>query len=263
MGNFEEIKINSKDTFAVIVPERGGIVTKFEVLGKDILYCDQSTVEDPGKNIRGGIPVLFPQAGPLNEGSKYPLKQHGFARNMAWEVVEEEQSLVLLQLLSSDETRSVFPFDFKLTERVEVKDKTLLHQVSIENIGSEKMPTAFGTHPYFFIPDAEKENLKTTISGFEGPFKKGESFFDWGVEQTLKFANPGEFEVLLKDRVIKIKTDKNKLKHLMIWWQVDKDFVCFEPWVGDNGILLDNSKCQWINPGETISYELIVSAEVG
>lgn len=83
-----KIKISNGESFAIIVPERGGIVTEFKVGDKRILYLDEETLEDLEKNVRGGIPILFPQAGSLSETSKYPLKQHGFARNMPWEVRE-------------------------------------------------------------------------------------------------------------------------------------------------------------------------------
>src|SRR5689334_3644577 len=52
---------------AEIVPERGAIVTRLTVDGRDVLFMDYDTLADPTKSIRGGVPVLFPFAGALPE----------------------------------------------------------------------------------------------------------------------------------------------------------------------------------------------------
>src|SRR5690349_18135687 len=76
----------------VIAPTRGGMVTRFEVAGRPVLFLDESTLVDETKNVRGGNPVLFPSPGPLagdrftREGKPGSMKQHGFARQRAWSV---------------------------------------------------------------------------------------------------------------------------------------------------------------------------------
>ena len=75
---------------AQIVPARGGIVTALAVGGRDLLFLDRATLEDPAKNVRGGIPILFPFAGKLEDERFLPagtrMKQHGFGRNKPWAV---------------------------------------------------------------------------------------------------------------------------------------------------------------------------------
>jgi len=65
-------------------PERGGIITSIKIGDKEILYMDESTFNDKGANVKGGIPVLFPNAGAIPDEIKTEefanLKQHGFAR---------------------------------------------------------------------------------------------------------------------------------------------------------------------------------------
>lgn len=50
------------------------------------------TLYDRSKSVRGGIPILFPNAGFLTaeeqEDSGYSLPQHGFARTNEWEITE-------------------------------------------------------------------------------------------------------------------------------------------------------------------------------
>jgi len=111
-----------------VVPERGGIITRWRVQGQEILYLDAERFANPDLSVRGGIPILFPICGnlpdntythhkknigekeePAAEGTtydetynqqKYTLKQHGFARDLPWEVTEQvTQDFVSLTLV--------------------------------------------------------------------------------------------------------------------------------------------------------------------
>ena len=75
-----------------IVPARGAIATSFRVGERELLYLDETTLRDPTKSVRGGIPILFPSPGKL-EGDRFArgafhgaMKQHGFARDLPWQV---------------------------------------------------------------------------------------------------------------------------------------------------------------------------------
>ena len=101
-----------------VVPERGGIVTEWRCGDRDVLYFDAERYSDPTKSIRGGIPVLFPICGnlpgdvlPVN-GIDYTLKQHGFARNLPWQLqLLDDQTGISLSLSDTDETRPL-PLSF-------------------------------------------------------------------------------------------------------------------------------------------------------
>ncbi len=54
-----------------IVPEKGGIVTKWSLQGQDILYLDVERFKNPNLSVRGGIPVLFPICGNLPDNIFY------------------------------------------------------------------------------------------------------------------------------------------------------------------------------------------------
>jgi galactose mutarotase-like enzyme len=59
------IKLKSGHAEATIAPHRGAIVTSLRIAGRELLYLDRATFDDPSKNVRGGIPVLFPTPGKL------------------------------------------------------------------------------------------------------------------------------------------------------------------------------------------------------
>src|SRR5258708_2033571 len=104
------------------------MVTRFSVDGEDVLFLDEATLADATKNVRGGVPILFPIAGKLAPdtlpGATVPLKQHGFARNLSWSVVEAARDRVTLGLDADDATRAAFPHDFALRYTYTVDERS-------------------------------------------------------------------------------------------------------------------------------------------
>src|SRR6201996_3157981 len=112
----ERIELTDEEAHAEVVPERGAIISRFDVGGTPILYLDLATLEDPTKNVRGGVPFLFPTAGRL-ENDRYQgreMKQHGFARNLPFTVERRDARSVALSLDADDATRARFPFEFRV-----------------------------------------------------------------------------------------------------------------------------------------------------
>ncbi len=86
-GDTLELSDDEAGSAVTIVPGRGAIITRFRVGERELLYLDESTLRDPAKNVRGGIPLLFPSPGRLTgdrferDGRSGSMKQHGFARD--------------------------------------------------------------------------------------------------------------------------------------------------------------------------------------
>ena len=105
-------------------------------------------------------PILFPVvgwtrgAGITVDGQRYPLGLHGFARTMAFAVVEREPSRVTLRLTSSAETRVLYPFDWTLDVTIALAGATLATRLAVRNDGERRMPYAAGLHPGFRWPFA-------------------------------------------------------------------------------------------------------------
>ena len=154
---FEEISISSGDIRVKIAPKRGGLVTSFSINSTEILYLDRETFDDITKNVRGGIPLLFPNAGPLNCGL-YNLPQHGFARRMPWHIIEQNLNSITQQLLPDEETSENYPFNFELKLKLEVGNNKLTHSLTIKNTGNISMPTAY---VYILILRFRKKRSRT------------------------------------------------------------------------------------------------------
>src|SRR5437879_643565 len=114
-----------------IVPARGAIVTRFRVGDRELLYLDESTLRDPAKNVRGGVPILFPSPGRLDGdrftrgGRSGSMKQHGFARDLAWDVVHAGAREATLAVASSDRTLAMYPWRFRLEARFALRGARL------------------------------------------------------------------------------------------------------------------------------------------
>jgi galactose mutarotase-like enzyme len=252
---FEKITIVSATTQAKIAPERGGLLASFSVANKEILYLDRETFSDPTKNVRGGIPLLFPNAGPL-KGGLYKLPQHGFVRKMPWKVTGQNRNSITLKLLSNIETRINYPFDFALKLDVEVAENRLTHSLTVENTGEKPMPTAYGTHPYFNISQDNKHKLITNIGGFHP------QEINWLEEFDQPFSNPGLITVQMPGKEIQIESDPAIFKFVRIWHQAGKDFICIEPWTRDAFALDNHDQSLWIRPAETLTFSLTISAKI-
>jgi galactose mutarotase-like enzyme len=252
---FREITLSSGFTRVKIAPARGGLVTSFSVHDKEIFYLDRTTFNDFTQNVRGGIPLLFPNAGPL-QGSLYPLPRHGFARNTAWDITEQHQNSITLQFNSDGKTKISYPFDFELQLTVAVSGNQLTHTMNVTNTGDRPMPTAYGIHPYFKIPQAEKQLVVTNIAGF----LPGE--IDWTAEFDKSFPNPGLIQVWMPGKDLTIKNAPALFRFIRVWHLAGKDFICLEPWTLDNFALDDPAQSLWIEPYQSVNFSVAIRAGI-
>jgi galactose mutarotase-like enzyme len=106
----------------------------------------------------GHAPILFPIVGRLNgdvlrvDGVEYAMKQHGFARRMAFAVTAHEPDHASFRLTDSPETRAAYPFPFVLEIGFAIEGATLTMRATIINPGPAPLPANFGWHPAFAWP---------------------------------------------------------------------------------------------------------------
>lgn len=253
---------------ATIVPGRGAIVTRFHVGGRELLYLDEATLQDPTKNVRGGIPVLFPSPGRLTgdrferEGRSGSMKQHGFARDLPWQANvhdDADAARATLVLRSSDATRAMYPWDFKVTLGIALKGATLRLDVSVRNTGAAPMPFGFGIHPYFLVAVGDKagariatratrafDNVSKTVVPFRG-FDLTAKEVDLhlldhgGSESALDWPDGGHLALRASP----------EFARWVVWTLVGRDFVCVEPWTAPADALNSGESLIVVAPGAT------------
>jgi galactose mutarotase-like enzyme len=269
-GDTLELHDDQARSAVTLVPGRGAIVTRFRVGERDLLYLDESTLRDPTKNVRGGIPLLFPSPGPLagnhfeRDGRSGSMKQHGFARDLPWQAHvrdDADAARATLELRSTDATRAMFPWDFRLTLGVALRGATLRLDVAVENTGNSPMPFAFGIHPYFLVAAADKagariathatqafDNVTKTIVPFRG--------FDLTANEVdLHLLDHGSSDSALDwaDGAHLDLRASPEHKRWVVWTLAGRDFVCVEPWTAPANALNTGESLLVVAPGATKS----------
>jgi galactose mutarotase-like enzyme len=266
----ERIELADGVARAEVVPERGAIVSHFDVGGAPILYLDRATLEDSTKNVRGGVPFLFPTAGRL-DGDQYQgreMKQHGFARNLPFAVERRDARSVTLSLAATDETRARFPFEFRIELTISVSGRELRIAQRYQNVGRERMPLHVGFHPYFFVPDAEKPRVvvEPQVSrAFDNVHKREVPFA--GVDFTqpevdLRLLDHGRSSSSLRRPgapTVEIEGSA-EFGHWVVWALAGKDFICVEPWTAPSNALNSGEQLLWVAPADERSLTLAIRA---
>ena len=253
-----------------VVPERGGIITRWQVANQDILYLDEERFANPDLSIRGGIPILFPICGNLpdntytHQGKQYHLKQHGVARDLPWQVTEEKtddhSASITLVLNSNEQTFAVYPFAFQLTFTYQLQGNCLKIQQRYTNLSGETMPFSVGLHPYFSTSD--KSQLELEIPGKEYQEQHSKEVypftgeFDYNTQEIdVAFTDVTENHCAIVDRQrhLKIQIGYSQLYSTLVFWTVKgKDYVCLEPWSAPRNSLNTGEKLTHLPPGSTM-----------
>lgn len=262
----------SNKTYFEVVPERGGIVTRFNYKGHDILYLDKETLYDKEKNIRGGIPILFPICGYLNNekymlnGTDYHMKQHGLARLYNWDVISKstaQLASITLKFSSNYETKKFYPFDFDVIFTYSIKNNVLKIYQSYINKSDVDMIFYSGFHPYFYIKD--KNNVNFNINSnkyYDTIYKAVQDFnghFDFKREEinAIFAINSCTSSIIDKSRNLKISlTYDNVFKYIVVWSLKGKDFICLEPWMAKPNSMNSGEDLQIIKPKEKLNVQL-------
>jgi len=127
--------------------------------GAEWLFVSGRSAFRAGTAIRGGIPVIFPQF-----ASRGELPKHGFARNVAWELVSAsdaastagpsgDAAAATFRLRNSESTRELWPHAFVAELTVTVAGPTLDVALAVVNSGVEPLVFTGALHSYFRVDD--------------------------------------------------------------------------------------------------------------
>lgn len=118
-------------------------------------------------------PVLFPIVGSLKNqsytynGQVFPMSQHGFARDLNFEISEKKEDTIWFTLTSSDETKKIYPFDFSLKIGYKLSGRSIQVLWKVKNTANSTMYFSIGAHPAFLCPLDEKEQQEDYFIGFD------------------------------------------------------------------------------------------------
>lgn len=252
-----------------LVPERGGLISGWCCQGREVLYLDERRLADPSLSIRGGIPVLFPICGglpddrlPLPQGV-YTLPQHGFARDMAWQLEPLADGRgIALELKDTPASLAAFPFPFQLRMEARLNPSALDIGVTVHHRGSAGvMPFSFGLHPYFSISDlttVRVEGLPDLCfdhhTMHSSPTADQLRRIPEGVDLLCTTAGPVRLIDPEAGMAIALCTT-TPWDLAVLWSDPPRPMLCLEPWSGPRQALLSGDRRLELQPGESMELQ--------
>lgn len=119
-------------------------------------------------------PVLFPIVGGLKnqqylyEDKFYKMGQHGFARDMKFELMSKTDTEIWHVLRSNEETKKSYPFDFELELGYRLNGNNIHVLWNVRNTGDHMMYFSIGAHPAFVCPLSGIGEQEDYYLSFEG-----------------------------------------------------------------------------------------------
>lgn len=268
------VQITSGELSALINPLGAELWSLTDAKGRELM-----TNADPAY-WTGRAPLLFPIVGRLCndsyslEGREYALPKHGFARRMDFAIVEQSDTSVRFRLDADEETRRVYPFDFRLEASFAVNETSLFMTVAVVNQDGIDMPFSLGFHPAFAWPlpygGGKDQHMILFEEDEPAPIRRlaGET----GLIAPERFPSPVSnnglvptHEMFEEDALIWDRLESRRLKWgvpgrpsldlhfpdtpwLGIWQKPGANYLCIEPWAGMADPLDFNGDI-WMKPG--------------
>lgn len=291
-----------------VILENEKLKVKVNCLGAELrsIYGKEKGLEylwnaDP-KFWNRSSPLLFPFIGNLknktyrHNGVEYAMGQHGFVRDMEFELISQKEDEVWFSVKDTEETYAKYPFHFYLEAGYRLEGNELAVMWKVKNTNEGDLHFSIGAHPAFFCPVHEGEKQTDCYLGLKD--KDGnvlESFINKLLGQGGLTSTRTEVRdtpeglipitedlfdidtlVIENDQVKRVALLNSKKEEYLavefdtpivcIWSPPRKNapFVCIEPWYGRcdceefDGELKDREYGNTIGAGEVFEAEYTI-----
>jgi glucose-6-phosphate 1-epimerase len=218
--------------------------------GSEALFLSRAATLAPGKAIRGGVPVIFPQFAGMG-----PLPKHGFARTQPWERVDDADrpDAVRLRLRDSAETRALWPQAFLAELAVEIGDDWLSITLSIQNTGDVAFQFTAALHTYLRVGDVRRaavrglRGVRYRVTGEQERVDEGPEVTVSGAVDRVYLGTPAELRV----------HDPENARDFVLRASGFADTVVWNPWAAATAALPD------MEDNEYLEMICVEAAQVG
>lgn len=201
-------------------------------------------------------PILFPficspeKNRYYADGKEYHMKaNHGFARDLEFEMLEATENSVSFILQSSPETLAQYPYQFRFIVKYTILEQGVEVRHTVENTDSKPMYFYIGGHPAFNCPleagenftdyyieynctESAENNHHDRILDHEKILNLNRNLFDY---DSIVLPDPNSTEIALKsrksDHAVTVQFPESRC--ITVWSPTGDDnaaFVCLEPW---------------------------------
>ncbi len=242
-------------------------------------------------------PVLFPIVGSLKnhqftvDGKPYIMGQHGFARDMDFQLVKQNGSEITFRLESNEETLAAYPYPFVLEIRYILDHKRITTEWVVKNPGEKPMHFQIGGHPAFCCPLDKKKKMEDYWIAFDSdkPIRyrllNGEGLLEdevytWETDGGVAPLDPHMFDrdaLIIEggqaEKVSILSPDRMDVLSVSfqsplfgLWTPAGKGapFLCIEPWYGRadradfEGSIEKREYDNCVSPGDRFSAEYTI-----
>ena len=160
-GGLARAAITAQDATAHICIQ-GAHVTHWRPPGSQpVLWLSDKSWFEPGRPIRGGVPVCLPWFNLKPDDPDAP--RHGFARTTPWRVVAAERhgdgsATLCLALKSDEDSAAAWPHEFEFQYRVTVGEQ-LGMSLRVSNTGDRPFAFTEALHTYFNVADVRQASV--------------------------------------------------------------------------------------------------------
>lgn len=246
----------------IITTPSGAELTSIKYNSKEFLHQGDKVLDKEGKVYwKRHAPILFPIVGSLKNnttiinGKKYEMSQHGFARDMKFDIVNISEREHTYVLKYNEETLKMYPFKFELYISYLIDNNKLTIKYKVKNLDEKEMFFGIGGHPAFVIDlknnkyRVEFENLEENIRFYQldaGLVSYKNNYVNESLLSNKKcieirkdtFSHDAIIMSGLNSKKLRlIENNKDKLefdfsgfKYLALWSKRNAPFVCIEPW---------------------------------
>lgn len=276
----------------VQVTEKGAMLTSVQKDGVEYLWQG-----DPAY-WAGQAPVCFPICGTLIGdravafGKPCAMRRHGIARISPFSLEKHGANEVSFVQVSDENTRAMYPFDYRLRVRYVVLADRLTCIYEVQNTGGGPMPFVIGGHPAFNCPLLPGEDFSDYAVTFDKPIEQAALRPDvhtglvdvekrFSVLQSGRLALTHELfvqDALIFDRIAAksatlmgpggrgVRLDFQDFDNLLVWSSANGGpFVALEPWSGisncsDEDEVLEHKRGMTVlSPGEVSVFHYTIT----
>lgn len=246
----------------IVTSPIGAELTSIKYNSEERLHQGESVLDKEGKVFwKRHAPVLFPIVGSLKnnttyiDGKKYEMSQHGFARDMVFDIVNISEREHTYVLKYNEDTLKMYPYKFELYISYIIEDNKLTIIYKVKNLDIRPIYFGIGGHPAFII-DLKNNKYKVEFENAENNIKFSQldagliSYKNNYINNSL-MSNNRCIEIrkdtfshdaiimsglssrklrLYENNIEKLEFEFGQFKYLSLWSKKNAPFLCIEPW---------------------------------
>ncbi|MDO5755036.1 MAG: hypothetical protein Q4P28_02250 [Tissierellia bacterium] len=215
----------------MVINTEGAYIEKLTLDHRKVLEDRHEIMIDGLKKQRGGCHICCPNFGP---DEKTFMQQHGFAREISWNVLASDEDMVILKTRGIQEYR-----DLEMYLLYQTGNRSFRMSLTLDNKSEKELPVAPGFHPYFHTKNKEFNHF-------------GEKYSENELTRTV-FVPGSNFSFSTSEFQICVKS--TTIGQIALWSDFKGDYICVEPTYNGPCFTRKGNDAKILGPGEKLKME--------